>query len=72
MASNKYYGDINLSEDERELADFYDSCTNCHAYDERGTLYGKMVIEVEYGGFANSIQVLSADIHKVKYDPLDE
>lgn len=71
MASNRYYGE-NLSEDEQELADFYNDCTNCHAYDEGGRLYGKMVIEVEYGGFTNSIKVLSADIQKEKYDPMDE
>lgn len=71
MTSNRYYGE-NLSEDEQELADFYYDCTNCHAYDERGRLYGKMVIEVEYGGFTNNIKVLSADIQKEKYDPMDE
>lgn len=71
MASNRYYGE-NLSEDEQELADFYNDCTNCHAYDEGGRLYGKMVIEVEYGGFTNNIKVLSADIQKEKFDPMDE
>lgn len=63
---------MELSEAEQELADFYHDCTNCHAYDEGGRLYGKMVIEVEYGGFTNSIKVLSADIQKENYDPMDE
>lgn len=65
MVSNRYYGK-KLSEDEQELADFYQDCTNCHAYDEGGKLHGKMVIVVTYGGFTNSIKVLSTDIQKDK------
>lgn len=71
MTSNNWYG-MELSESEQELADFYHDCTNCHAYDEGGRLYGKMVIEVKYGGFTNSIKVLEADVTKDVYDPLDE
>lgn len=71
MNSNRWYGE-GLSEDEQELAGFYHDCTNCHAYDENGRLHGRMVIEVTYGGFTNEIKVLSSDIRKDKYDPMDE
>lgn len=69
--SRHYYGPLDLSKAQEELADFYHNCTNCHAADENGKLHGEMVIKVAYHGFVNEIEVLSTDITKEPYDPFD-
>lgn len=62
-----YFGDINLSKDEEELAEYYRMCTNGHAADKYGRLQGKMIIEVSYNGYENNTRVISADI--TEYHP---
>ena len=62
--SNHYFGPIDLTADQEELAEYYHDCTNCHAYDMNGKLHGEMVIKITYGGFTNEVEVLSTDITK--------
>lgn len=66
--SKHYFGDIDLSEDEKDLAEYYRMCTNCHAADKGGRLQGKMTIEVSYNGYSNETKVISADVKEYRYE----
>ena len=61
-----------LNEDEETLASYYDGCTNCHAYDMGGRLFGRIVIEFNYDGNSNDTRVIDADLKHIGYDPWDE
>lgn len=62
--SQHYFGSLDLTNDQDELAEYYHNCTNGHAYDMNGKLYGEIVLRIKYSGFQNETEVISTNITK--------